>query len=76
MRSRTANETDAERQARVLQMTPAERVALAMRLGEEGLAAYMVMHNVTRATAIAQIKARRRLGRRVSPSADADINVD
>jgi hypothetical protein len=53
-------------------MTPHERVRLAERLGEEGLTSYMHTHRVDRQTAVARIKATRRLGRRPSASADAD----
>jgi hypothetical protein len=53
-------------------MTPAERVALAGRLGEEGLATYVATQDVDRQTARARIKAARRLGRRRSACADAD----
>jgi hypothetical protein len=53
-------------------MTPAERVALAERLREEGIAAYMASHAVDRSTAIARIKATHRLGRRHSSSDAAD----
>jgi hypothetical protein len=53
-------------------MTPAERVALAARLGEEGLASYMTLHRLDRRAAVARIKAARRLGRRPSASAEAD----
>jgi hypothetical protein len=50
-------------------MSPAEAIALARRLGEQGIAAYMVAHGLERRTAIARIKATRRLGRRYSASA-------
>lgn len=63
---------DAARAARLAAMVPGERVALALRLGEEGLAVFMATHGVDRQTAIARIKATRRLGRRRSASADAD----
>jgi hypothetical protein len=53
-------------------MSPAEAIALARRLGEQGIAAYMVAHGVDRPTAVARIKATRRLGRRHSASADAE----
>jgi hypothetical protein len=53
-------------------MTPAERVALAVRLGEEGIASYMATHGLDRQTAIARIRATRHVGRRPSASADAD----
>jgi hypothetical protein len=69
MRSRIADEVSQKRLARLLAMTPEERVALAMRLGEEGVASYMTTHGVDRRTAIARIKASRRAGRPHSPSA-------
>jgi hypothetical protein len=47
-------------------MTPAQRVALALRLSDEGLAAYMTTHGVDRRTAIRQIKATHQVGRRPS----------
>jgi hypothetical protein len=53
-------------------LTPDERVLLAERLGDEGLAAYMEAHGVDRQTAVARIKATRRLGRPSSVSAEAD----
>jgi hypothetical protein len=72
MRSTVARDVSARRLARVAAMTPAERVALAMRLGEEGLASYMATHGVDRRTARTRIKATRRPGRRPSASADTD----
>lgn len=72
MRSKVAREVSLSRARRLAAMTPAERVALAQRLGEEGIAAYMVTHAVDRRTAIARIKATHRLGRRHSPSAATD----
>jgi hypothetical protein len=54
-------------------MTAAERVAIAARLGEEALAIYMSAHSVDRRTAVAKIKATRRLGRRRSASAETDV---
>jgi hypothetical protein len=53
-------------------MTPDARVRLAARLTEEGLASFMAVHALDRASAIARIKATRRLGRRPSRSADTD----
>jgi hypothetical protein len=72
MNSRSAAPIDEARAARLAAMTPGERVALALRLAEDGLATYMATHGVDRRTAIARIKATRRLGRRHSASADAD----
>ena len=72
MQSRSASAATRDRAARTAAMTPAERVALAVRLGEEGLARHMETYGVDRRTALAQIKATRRLGRPRSVSAEAD----
>jgi hypothetical protein len=72
MRSRTAEAIDRDRAARIAALTPEERVALALRLADQGLAAFMSAHNVDRATAMTRIKATRRLGRRRSASADVN----
>jgi hypothetical protein len=72
MRSRSATAIDERRAARMAAMTPAARVALAVRLGEEGLATFMAANGLDRGAALARIKATRRLGRRPSRSADAD----
>lgn len=72
MPSSLAQSIAREQREQLATMTPAERVALAVRLGEEGLASYMTTHRVDRPTAIARIRATRRLGRRPSASADAD----
>jgi len=53
-------------------MTPAERVALAVRMGEQGLASYMAAHGVDRRAARALIEATRRAGRRRSLAAERD----
>ena len=72
MRSRTAARLVRDRSERMLAMTPDERVAIALRLGEEGLAAYIAVHAVDRHAAITRIKATRRLGRRRSAAADCE----
>jgi len=65
-----------ERQQRVLAMSVAERFALADRLREEGIAAYMTSHGLDREGAIRAIRKSRRLGRprlsRCLDSGDAD----
>jgi hypothetical protein len=70
MRSQVAEEHRRAQLARFAAMTPEERVTLAIRLGEEGIAAYMETHGVDRRTAVARIKRTQRIGRRPSPSAD------
>ncbi len=72
MRSKVAEANRRARFERFAAMTPDQRVALAMRLGEQGIASYMDTHGVDRPTAIARIKRTRRHGRRPSPAADAD----
>ena len=72
MHSAVAHAVSQEQRDRLAAMTPAERVALAVRLGEEGLASYMATHGVDRPSAIARVRATRRVGRRPSASADAD----
>ena len=74
MYSAVAHAVSQEQRDRLKAMTPAERVALAVRLGEDGLASYMATRGIDRHTAIARIRATRGIGRRPSASADADDN--
>ena len=66
MRSQLAERLKQEQRQRFATMTPAERVALAERLGESGLAEYMSAHGVGRIEAVKAIKRTRRIGRRPS----------
>jgi hypothetical protein len=61
--------TIAARRTRHLAMSAAERVALAARLGVDGLASFMATHGLDRGAAVQRIKAANRLGRRPSASA-------
>ena len=70
MRSKLAGEMKEEQRGRFARMTPAERVALAGKLGEEGLAEYMTSNRVDRRTAIRAIRQSRRAGRRPSRCLD------
>ena len=70
MRSRLAEELKQEQRERYARMTPAERVALTEKLGEEGLAEYMSANHVDRITAIRAIRRSRRAGRRPSRCLD------
>ena len=74
MPSKTATDLRQRQFERYAAMTADERVALALRLCEDGLAAYIATHAVDRRTAVARIRATRRLGRRpsVSDHDDAD----
>ena len=70
MRSRLAEQLKPEQRARFARMTPAERVALTEKLGEEGLAEFMSANRVDRPTAIRAIKRSRRTGRQPSRCLD------
>jgi hypothetical protein len=70
MKSKVAGDLARELVTRVAAMTPAERIALAERLGEESIQLYMATQQVDRRTAIARLEAARRFGRRPSRSAD------
>jgi hypothetical protein len=70
--SAVAREVAEQRAKRHADWSPAERVTLAQRLGEEAVQSYMLTHRVDRATAVSKIKATHRLGRRRSASAAAD----
>ena len=72
MGSQSATAINERRAARMAALTPDARVELAVRLGEQGLADFMAVHGIDRATAIVRIMATRRLGRRPSASADVD----
>ena len=72
MKSASAEASARRRREQTASLTPQERVAVAERLAEEGLASFMRIHQIDRRTAIARIKATRRLGRRRSACAEAD----
>jgi len=67
--SRANQASIAARRQRHLAMTAAERVALAERLGVDGLAAFMATQGLDRRAAVQRIKAANRRGRRPSASA-------
>lgn len=66
MRSEVAEEVRRAQREEVLRMTPAERLALAVRLGEEGLADFMSASGLSREEAIVRIRRQRQDGRRKS----------
>ena len=72
MRSRVAQVTAQTTSRRLARLSPAERIAMALRLADEGIASYILTQGVDRAVAIKRIKATHRLGRRASRSAAAD----
>jgi hypothetical protein len=59
-----------EQRERVARMTPAERLALMDRLGQEGLAEFMAANRLDRAAAIKAIRRSRRAGRKPSKCFD------
>ena len=63
MRS-VADELRVEDQQAAAALTVAERVQLALRLGEESLAIYMAYHGVDRDTALERFRIRNQTGRR------------
>jgi hypothetical protein len=65
-----ADELRAEQRERFARMTPAERVALSEKLGEEGLAEFMSANGLDRDAAVKAIRRSRRVGRRRSACAD------
>ena len=66
MRSRVADEVREAQREEVMRMSVEERLELAARLRERGLADYMALHGVSREEAIAQIRKQRQIGRRPS----------
>jgi hypothetical protein len=70
MRSAVASAVARIERERLLALTPAGRVALALRLSADGLAAYMRTHQVDLPTARREIAATRRAGRPRSRSAE------
>lgn len=66
MRSKLAEQLKEEQRERFARMTPAERIALTERLGEQGLAEFMSANGLDRAAAVKAIKRLRRVGRRPS----------
>ncbi len=66
MRSRVAEEVRREQREEVLRMTPAERLALSVRLGEEDLANFVAASGLSRDEAIEHIRKQRQAGRRKS----------
>lgn len=59
-----------EQRERIAKMTPAERMALAERLGAEGVLAFMTANNLDRDAALRAIRRSHRAGRRPSRCAD------
>jgi hypothetical protein len=66
MKSKLADELREEHRAFERALSPAERVALAERLGDEAVAAYASAHGVSRDEAIAVFTRNRQRGRRPS----------
>lgn len=73
MRSRVAEELRQEQIEQLRRMTPAERVALALQLRDQGLRIYMAGQNVDRASAHRAIRRLDQLGRRYSRCMDESL---
>ncbi len=74
MHSSAADTVDRDRARRIASLSPDERLMLMAELTAQGLTTHMERFGVDRATAVASIKATRRLGRRPSVSAHADAD--
>ena len=70
VKSKLAERLKEEQRERFARMTPAERVALTERLGEEGLAELMSSNRLDRSAALELIRRSRQLGRRYSRCLD------
>jgi hypothetical protein len=70
MKSKLAEQLKSEQRERFARMTPAERLALSERLGEEGLAEFMSANRLARVEAVRMIQQSRRIGRRPSACLD------
>jgi hypothetical protein len=70
MRSRVAETLKQEQRDRFAAMTPEERAALALRLGDEWVADAMSRHNLDRRSALELLRRSRRAGRKPSRSMD------
>lgn len=70
MRSRLAEELRREQARRALEMTPEERVAAALALGEQAIGDYMANHGVDRREAVRVLRRAGRAGRRPSACMD------
>ena len=57
----------------VARLSPEQRVALALRLGDDDVSAYAAAHGTTAADARAAFRKSRRVGRTPSPSHDGDV---
>ena len=66
MRSKLAEQLRQEQIEAIRRMTPAERVALALELGERDLAFYMAFQKIDRETAVRAIRREHQAGRRAS----------
>lgn len=66
MRSKVAEQLRQEQIEAIRQMTPSERVALALELGERDLEAYMAVQKSDRETAVRAIQREHQNGRRPS----------
>ena len=68
-----ASDLRARTDAEVRRMSPAERVELAFRLGDEAIESFRVTHGLDRPTAIRLLERRRQATRRPSECLDRSI---
>ena len=65
-----ADQLREDNRRRLLRLTPAERIALALRLGEEDIHLYAAAHDVSRFEARARLRRTRHFGRQRSVTQD------
>ena len=70
MRSKLAEQLKKEQRERFAAMTPAERMAMGVRLGEQALAEFMSANGIDRTEALRRVRNSRRVGRRRSGCLD------
>lgn len=73
VRSKVAEQLRQEQVEQLRRMTPSQRVALALDLGERGLQVYMAGQKMIRAAAVKAIRQSRQLGRRYSRCMDESL---
>lgn len=73
MRSQVAEQLRQEQREQIRRMTPSQRVALALALGEPGLRIYMAGQRTDRASAARAIRKSRQIGRRYSRCMDDSL---
>lgn len=73
MRSKVAEQLRREQVEQIQQMTPGQRVALALKLGERDLRVYMAFQKMDRGAALKAIRRSQQIGRRYSRCMDESL---